>query len=68
MKKSKKSAQRKGKENEGDLIGRLAEEATSKASQNAVTAQGYTTVSRDGKVVRVNDKGEVIETLGGTDR
>lgn len=66
MKKSKKSAMEKAKE--AKLIARLAKKATGKASKNAIVAQGYTTISRAGKVVRVNKKGEVIATLGSIDR
>ncbi|MDQ5956631.1 MAG: hypothetical protein QG627_916, partial [Chlamydiota bacterium] len=68
MKKSKKSAMEKAKAKEAKLIAKLAKKATGKASKNAIVTQGYTTIPRAGKVVRVNDKGEVIATLGNIDR
>ncbi len=68
MKKAKKSAREKVEAREAKLIAKLAREATGKASKNAIITQGYTTVSRAGKVVRVNKKGEVIKTLSSIDR
>jgi hypothetical protein len=68
MKKSKKSARKKVKARDANLIAKLARRATGKASENAIVTQGYTTVSRGGEVVRINDKGEVIKTLGNIDR
>jgi hypothetical protein len=68
MKKAKKSAREKVEARDAKLITKLAKKATGKASKNAIVTQGYTTISRAGKVVRVNDKGEVIKTLGSIDR